>query len=182
MGWWGGGLYDNPGRVYNYTGNFADHTVGMGSGSFWVGHDANGNGSYGMNADVAVFQSGTSAASGSEGLPRLPLAPSISSVIVDTIKPTTARLRGEISSHGHGTSTTHEMFYKLTTSGGYTSAGQQGDASGYNDWNISGLKPGKAYHYFMRSVNNNGDTADSGVQTFTTQPVSSMISVMKGII
>lgn len=181
VGWNGGALYDNPGRVYNYAGNFADHTVTMGTGSFWVNHDANGNASFSMNADVAVFQSGTSAASGSSGLPRIPLAPSISALQADTIKPTTARLRAELSSHGHGTSTTLTMFYKLTTEGSYTSAGAQADISGFNNWNLTGLKPGKAYHYFVRATNNNGDTVDSGVQQFTTQPVSGMLSVMRGV-
>lgn len=182
VGWNGGGLYDNPGRVYNYAGNFSDHTVTMGTGSFWVGHDANGNASFSMNADVAVFQSGTSAASGSSGLPRIPLAPSINSIVADTIKQTTTRLRGELNNHGHGTSTNLEMFYRLGTGGGWTSAGVQGDGAGFNNWNLTGLKPGKLYQYFMRAVNNNGDTADSGVQSFTTQPASGMIGVIGGLL
>lgn len=182
VGWNGGGLYDNPGRVYNYTGNFADHTVTMATGSFWVGHDVNGNGSYSMNADVAVFQSGTSAASGGEGLPRLPLAPSFSALTADTIKSTTARLGVEISSHGHGTSTNFEMFYRLQGSGSWVSAGVQGDVGGFNYWNLTGLKPGRVYEYHCNATNNNGDFAQTGVQTFKTQPVSGMIAVIKGMI
>lgn len=182
VGWWGGALYDNPGRVYNYAGNFADHTVGMGSGSFWVGHDANGNGSYGMNADVAVFGSGTSAASGSEGLPRLALAPSFSALTADTIKPTSARLGVEISSHGHGTSSNFNMYVRLQGTGTWTDLGNQGDVGGFNYWNATGLKPGKVYEYICNAWNNNGDFAQTGVQTFKTQPVSGMMTVAKGVI
>lgn len=182
VGWNGGGLYDNPGRVYNYAANFSNHTVGMGSGSFNVGHDANGNASFSMNGDVAVFQSGTSSASGSSGLPRLPLAPSINSITADTIKPSSARLGGELNNHGHGTSTTLEMFYRLQGSGTWISLGAQGDGAGFNYWNATGLKPGRTYEYIMNATNNNGDFSQSAAQTFKTQPVSSMISVIKGII
>lgn len=181
VGWNGGTLYDQPGRVYNYAGNFSDHTVTMATGSFWVGHDANGNGSYSMSADVAVFGSGTSAASGGESLPRIAQAPSISALTVDSIKQSTARLGAELSSIGHGTSCNLEMFYKLTTSGGYSSAGVQGDVGGFNYWNPTGLKPARSYHYFVRATNNNGDQSNSGVQTFTTQPAGGMLAVIKAL-
>lgn len=182
VGWNGGSLYDNSGRVYNYAGNFADHTVTMATGGFWVNHDANGNGSYSMNADVAVFSSGTSAASGGESLPRIPLAPSINSITADTIKQRTARLGGELNNHGHGTSTTLTMFYRISGVGSYVSAGAQADGAGFNYWNLSSLKPGTTYQYFMRATNNNGDTVDSGVQTFKTQPASGMIGVIGGLL
>lgn len=64
--------YNNGGRVYNYAGNFSNHTVTMNTGQFTIGHDNNGNASYGMNAHVSVYQSGTTTASGSEGLPSIP--------------------------------------------------------------------------------------------------------------
>jgi hypothetical protein len=174
--------YDNGGRVYNYAGNFSNHTVYMSSGNFNIGHDANGNGSYGMNAHIAVYQSGTSTASGSEGLPRLALAPGIASVIADTIKPTQARLGGEISDYGHGTSATLQMFIRLQGAGGWTDLGAQSYVGGYNFWTPTGLKPGRNYEYFLRVWNNSGDTRDSGVQSFRTKPVSGMTSIMKGII
>lgn len=176
-----GTLYNNGGRVYNYAGNFSNHTVTMATGSFNVGHDANGNGSYSINAHVTVFSSGVTSASGSTGLPRIALAPTISSITVDSIKPTSARLGGEISSLGHGTGATWEMFIKLSTAGSYTSLGQQGDAAGFNYWNATGLKPGKTYNYFAKVWNNNGDTATSSTFSFKTQPVSGMIAVMAGL-
>lgn len=179
--WWGGVLYNNGGRVYNYAGNFSNHTVTMATGSFNVGHDANGNGSYGGDAHVTVFSSGVTSTSGSAGLPRIALAPTISSVTVDTIKPTSARLGGEISSVGHGTGATWEMFYRLQGAGSWTSLGQQGDAAGFNYWNATGLKPGKTYEYFARVWNNNGDTTNSSTFNFKTQPVSGMIAVLGGL-
>lgn len=180
--WSGGVVYNNGGRVYNYAANFSNHSVTMATGSFNVGADANGNSSYGMDGHVAIFQSGTSTASGSEGLPRIPLVPSFSSLIADTIKPTSARLGAELSSYGHGTSVTLEMFYRLQGSSTWISLGGQGDVAGYNFWNVTGLAAGKTYEYICNCTNNNGDFAQTGSQTFKSQPVSGMISVMRGII
>lgn len=174
--------YNNGGRVYNYAGNFSNHTVTMNTGSFNIGHDVNGNGSYSMNAHVAVYASGTTTASGSSGLPRIPLAPAIASLTADTLKPTSARLGVEISNHGHGTSTTFHMYYRISGVGSYVDAGAQGDVGGYNYWTVTGLKPGKIYQYYVTATNNNGDQSTSGVQTFKTQPISGMIAVMKGLI
>ena len=182
VAWNGGVLYNNGGRVYNYAGNFSNHTVTMATGSFTVGHDANGNASYSMNAHVAVYQTGTTSASGSEGLPRLALAPSIAYNGADTIKPTTARLYTEINNYGHGTSAATHMLYRLQGVGGYTQTGDAGDVAGPNYFNISGLKPGKTYEYYSVWWNNNGDTATSGVQTFKTQPISGMVAVMKALL
>lgn len=150
-----------------------------------VGHDANGNASIGWsageNADNAPTLT-TSGISGSLGLGRLALAPTISALIVDSITPTSARLGAELASYGHGTSVTWEMFYKLDTAGSWTSAGQQGDVGGYNEWTITGLVPGVLYDYYVSAINNNGDYAQAGANTFVTQPVSGMMAVMKAII
>lgn len=174
--------YNNGGRVYNYAGNFSNHTVTMNTGSFNIGHDANGNGSYGMNAHVAVYQSGTTTASGSEGLPRLALAPNIVALTSDTVKPTSARLGVEIGGYGHGTSANFNMYVRLQGTGGWTDLGNQGDVGGFNYWTAAGLLPGKTYEYICNCWNNNGDFSQSGIQTFKTQSVSGMISIMRGII
>lgn len=173
--------YNNGGRVYNYAGNFSNHTITMNTGSFNIGHDANGYGSYGMNAHVAVYQTGTTTASGSEGLPRIGYPPSFSSLIHDTVKPTTARLGAELSSIGRGTSANLIMYIRQQGAGDWTDLGTQGDAAGYNFWYPSGLKPGKVYEYYSYCYNNNGDNAATGVQSFKTQPVAGMVTVMKGI-
>lgn len=155
------------------------------SNGFFVGVDANGNASYGLNATISLDSNspyGTLSVSGSEGFPRIPLAPSLSSVTVDTVKSNSARLGAEISGYGHGTSATFEMFYRLQGSGTWISLGQQGDVGGFNYWSLGSLQPGKTYEYIVNCFNNNGDLAQSSVQTFKTQAVSGMISVMRGII
>lgn len=60
-------IYNNGGRVSNQ----AYNGFQMGSGSFNVGHDYNGNAGYGIDAHVAVYGSGTTSAAGSEGLPHI---------------------------------------------------------------------------------------------------------------
>lgn len=72
-------LYNNGGRVYNYAGNFSNHTIGMGSGSFNIGHDGAGNANLFLDGSVAVYQSGTSSGSGGWGLPTIPRFASITS-------------------------------------------------------------------------------------------------------
>lgn len=113
---------------------------------------------------------------------RIGVAPSIAYIGADSIKPTSARLGGDITSNGLGTSATLQMFIRLQGAGSWTDLGTQGNVAGYNYWNPSGLKPGKTYEYFLRVWNNNGDTANSGVNTFKTQPVSGMIAVMRGLL
>lgn len=176
-----GVLYNNGGRVYNYAGNFSNHTVTMATGSFNIGHDANGNGSYSGDAHVAVFQSGTTSTSGSAGLPRIALAPNISSIISDTVKPTSARLGAELSTYGHGTGCNLEMFYRLQGSSTWISLGVQGDVAGYNFWFPTGLTPGKTYEYICNATNNMGDFDQSGIATFKTVAVSGMIPILRGL-
>lgn len=174
-----GVLYNNGGRVYNYASNFSNHTVTMATGSYNQGHDANGNGSFYGSARIAVYQSGTSSTSGSAGLPRIGLAPGIYGITADTITPTSARLGGEITGYGHGTSANMNMYVRLQGTGGWTDLGNQGDVGGYNYWTASGLQPGKTYEYIMNVWNNNGDFSQSSTQTFKTLPVSGMITVMR---
>lgn len=183
-----GGAYNNAGDS-NWNGNVGGVT---GSGNFnwgsssplnitlWefdytYGKDANGYinvGCYGYINGANSPYAGAGSTSQTYTPARIGVAPTISSLTADTIKPTTARLGVEISSHGLGTSTTFTMYYKLTTAGGWTSAGSQADVGGYNYWNLSGLKPGKNYQYYVTAVNNNGDTASSGVQTFKTKAIA----------
>lgn len=167
---------------WSYSGN-GDHVVWEFDHTY--NKDANGNGTwnfYGyMNgANSPYVTSGSTSFNMSPA--RIGIAPSISSIIVDSIKPTSARLGGEISSVGLGTSATWVMYYRLQGSGSWISLGAQGDAAGYNYWYPSGLKPGKTYEFYAQCYNNNGDNANSSVYTFKTQPISGMIAVMKGMI
>lgn len=77
-----GDLYNNGGRVYNYAGNFSNHTVGMGSGSFNIGHDGAGNQNLYMQGDVAVFGSGTSNGNNTWALPNIARYSNITSFTV----------------------------------------------------------------------------------------------------
>lgn len=190
--WAGLGYFNTQGRINGgqvATGGFPGSGAGPGT---WiaidydttVGHDANGNWSGSAGASAQASWSGIGSGGGDWGwsLPRLALAPTFSSMTADTIKQTTARLGIELSSIGHGTSASVEMYYRLQGSGSWISLGIQGDAPGFNYWSVTGLKPGKTYEYICNSTNNNGDFAQTGTQTFKTQPVSGMISIMKGII
>jgi hypothetical protein len=67
-----GNLWANGGRVYNYAGNFSNHTVTMATGSFNVGHDGSGNCTLEMDGHIVVYASGTSSGSGSWALPQIP--------------------------------------------------------------------------------------------------------------
>lgn len=91
VNWNGGALYNNGGRVYNYAANFSNHTVTMGSGSFNIGHDGNGNASLHLDGSIAVYQSGTSSASGDWGLPQIPRYTSINRFDIDILTDTSLR-------------------------------------------------------------------------------------------
>lgn len=175
-----GQVWANGGRVYNYAGNFTPRNMGIASGSFNVGADANGYAQLQFGLQMVVYGSGTSnGTSGVWTIDRIPLAPSINSITADTIKPSSARLGGEINNHGHGTSSNMNMYYRKQGDSTWIDLGNQGDAAGFNYWTASGLKPGKTYEYVMNVWNNNGDFAQSAVQTFKTKALSGMISLMR---
>lgn len=175
-----GGLKTAPGGSHS----ISNSPVTLASWSGNVGHDANGNlsitlGDY-INAPVNEMVYGTKGWT----LPRIALAPTISNVSVTpgTIGTTTVQLRAEISSIGHGTSATWTMYYRLLGAGSWTSAGSQTDGAGYNYWNLSGLKPGKTYQFYAKSVNNNGDTTNSSTYTFDTKAVAAMTPLLIGLL
>jgi hypothetical protein len=192
----GGGAY-NYGPGPNWNGN-AGGVGGSGAWSYggngdtnlWefdqtYTKDANGYGTWNFygyidGANSPYISAGSTNFNMSPG--RIGVAPGIAYIGADTIKPTSARLYGEITGYGKGTSANMNMYYRLQGSSTWIDLGNQGDIAGPNYWSISGLQPGKTYEHIMNVWNNNGDFAQSGVQTFKTQPVSGMISVMRGII
>lgn len=191
-----GGAYNyGPGPNWNGNaggvgGSGAWSYAGNGDHNLWefdwtYNKDANGNGTWNFYGYIDGSNPGyVTAGSTSFNMSpaRIGIAPSFSSLIADSIKPTSVRLGVEISSVGLGTSANFNMYYRLQGSPTWIDLGNQGDAAGYNYWSITGLKPGKTYEYICNAWNNNGDFAQTGTQTFKTQPVSGMISVMKGII
>jgi hypothetical protein len=148
----------------------------------WVGHDVNGNlyvtiGDY-CNAPINDMAWGDIGWT----LPRIAEAPGIAGIVADQIKVTTARLGMEITGFGHGTSAAMRMYYRVNGSGsGWTQTADQGDAAGYNYWDIGGLTPSVTYEYFTRVWNNNGDTRDSGTATFTTLPAPNTSQALLGV-
>lgn len=130
------------------------------SGTVRKYHDANGNlANQTISCWLDVYY-GTNTASGAISIARIPLAPSITQNVVDTIGNTTARLKTEINNYGHGTSASTRMYYKKPTDGGWTPTSDQNDISGYNTWNIAGLIPNTKYYTLARWWNNNGDQSD----------------------
>jgi hypothetical protein len=191
-----GGWYDyGPGPNWNgnaggvggsggwsYTGN-GDHNLWEFNHTY--NKNANGYGTWNFYGYING-NNGSAVGAGSTSFnvspARIGVAPGIAGVTADSIKPTSARLGGDITDYGLGTSATLQMFIRLQGAGSWTDLGTQGNVAGYNYWNPSGLKPGKTYEYFLRVWNNNGDTANSGINTFKTQPVSGMIAVMRGLL
>jgi len=170
-----GMLWQNTGRVHNYTGTFTVRDISLASGTFTIGHDANGNQNLSLSDAIDIYGTGTSSGSGSWALPRIPLAPGLLGMTVDSITTNSARLGAELTSVGHGTSATLEMFYKLRTSGSYISLGAQADGAGYNYWSATGLLPATLYDYICNVTNNNGDFAQFTAQSFTTLVNNTMV-------
>lgn len=191
--WSGLSSFNAQGRINGVqvaSGGFPGSGAGPGT---WIaidwdgtyGHDANGNLTLSAGASTQASWSGIGSGGGDYGgwvLPRLALAPVIVSNIADTITANSARLGTEISSFGHGTSAACRMYYREQGVGSYTATADQGDASGYNYFDISSLTPGKTYEYYAYWYNNNGDVSTSSVQTFSTLSVPGMVMVLGGLL
>lgn len=179
-----GEIWEQGGLVANQSGNYSISTGGVqiAGWSGNIGHDANGNANPYIEYYSNMPSTEMSRRGANWGLPRIALAPSISSVIADSITPTSARLGAEISSVGHGTSAAFDMYYRLQGNSTWIPLGHQDDVSGYNYWNATGLQPGKTYEYYCTCNNNNGDTATSSVHTFATKPIAGMVPILMGLI
>lgn len=153
------------------------------NGDVLVYADGNGNTSGSYGGSFSSSYGGVGSGSGDYGftLPRMALPPTIDSITISNVKSTRATLAGHLSSYGHGTSGYVEGYYRLGTTGGFTSLGNQA-YTGTNTWSITGLKPGTLYQYTVNSTNNNGDLTTGSYYSFKTQAVSGMISVMQAII
>jgi len=68
----GASRWSNTGRVYNYAANFTTRDMGIASGSFTVGHDANGNYTLGVSGNIVVYSGNNSGGSSSWALPTIP--------------------------------------------------------------------------------------------------------------
>lgn len=183
------GLFVPRGRINGGEfGGDVNRTINNGSGMVLMaswdgnwGHDANGNlyltiGDY-CNAPINDMAWGDIGWS----LPRIALAPSIAAATADTIKPTSVRFGTEINNYGHGTSAATRVYYRKQGDAAWITTSDQGDVGGYNYWTVTGLKPATTYEYFVRWWNNNGDTADSGVQTFKTKGIAGLAPLLMSV-
>lgn len=168
-GTWDYNAYVNGSRRANGS-NSSTHsgTQTLASGSYQVGHDANGNKTVSGSGWLdAYFGSGT--ASGSLTLSRIARAPYGLTQSVNSITTSTATVVLDISNRGHGTSATHRAEYKPTNQSNYTNSSNQSITDlNANNFNISGLTQNTEYHYRQRAWNNNNDTAVSSAGTFVT--------------
>lgn len=159
-------------------GTISNSPVTLNTADVTVTHDTNGNYSqaagYYLNTPATEMFTKTATLT----LPRLALAPTISSVMASNIAPTTATITTSISSNGHGTSTTVTTYYRVQGSGSWTSAGTGTVA------NLTGLIPGTTYQFYAYAVNNNGDPTDTSGSpgSFTTLPVSGMAPLLMGLL
>lgn len=70
-----GTLWSNGGRVKNFEGNYSTRDVGLASGSFWIGHNADGTQSVWLSGAVTFYGSGRSENGGTSwALPTIPRA------------------------------------------------------------------------------------------------------------
>lgn len=186
---WGDGGYSQTGLWVprarsSFAGQFGGNyngTIGSGfhlvvSWDGWVGHDANGNlyvtlGTY-ANApinDMAWSDIGWQ-------LPRIGRAPGIAAISADTVRVSSVRLGAEITDFGIGTNAAMRMYYRKVGQTTWAQTEDQNDAAGFNYWTITGLKQATTYEYFTRVWNNNGDTRDSGVQSFKTKSATNLLT------
>lgn len=143
-------------------------TQTLASGSYQVGHDANGNKTVSGSGWLdAYYGSGT--ASGSITLSRIARAPyGLTQSLVSTSL-NGAVINLDISSRGHGTSAAHKVQYRKNKTGTvYNTADQSCTDTATNTFTLTGLSPNTLYDFRQQVWNNNGDTAYGSYQDLVT--------------
>lgn len=134
-------------------------------GGFTAWHDANGYRDVGANGWGDVYY-GSGSTGGAISLRRTVQAPQGIAKSVDQVSATTVRFGRKQDSNGRGTSSANRVYYRLDNAGGWSQTADQG-GTGWKYDTIT-LLPNRMYGYFSRHWNNNGDTGDTGVDTFVT--------------
>jgi len=150
----------------------------MGGRNVVANHDVNGNLSIGVASWIdAYYGSGT--ASTTYNAPRIPLAPTNIAPVSSLVKVTTARITAGVSSHGHGTSSTYSIRYRLSGTSTWTTR-----AFGGATWDLTGLQPGKTYEMSSQAKNNNGDTNSftTGTYTFKTKGIAGLTPLLMALV
>lgn len=156
--WNGGGLWNGGGFAYDFRGR---NEILLSEGQFWVGHDANGYGSYEMSANVSlVTLGGASAGTGWRGLPRIPKAPQAPGTPnIGTVTPSTVALSWSAPDNMGSAIRSYTVQY-ATNSGFTTGTGTQ-NFNGTSG-TLSGLTPGRTYWFRVRATNGVGTGGFSG--------------------
>jgi len=176
-GLWDGRIYVNGGQVARETPTrtIANGIVQLTSWGGDIGHDVNGNLYMTIGDYINAPANEATYADIGWTLPRIGLAPPITSITADTFTTNTARLGVEIGGYGHGTIAAMHMHYRKLGDSVWSTTADQNDVGGYNYWTITGLTTNTTYQYLASAWNNNGDINDSGIQTFSTKSGIKMI-------
>ena len=108
-----GSRWSNGGRVRNFGGDFRTRDVTLASGSFTIGHNADGTRSLSVSGGVDVFQSGRSSGSQSFTLPTIPRNSQVTS-------PSSATLGSpiQINTNRKSSSFTHTITLRMNNGSG----------------------------------------------------------------
>lgn len=79
-----GTLWNNGGEVHAYGGDFVTRDLELASGSFNIGADGSGNTTLDLSSSIVIYQTGTSAGSGSWSLPQIPRYAEVTSFTAST--------------------------------------------------------------------------------------------------
>lgn len=139
-----------------------------------ITHNANGSWTDTISVSISHNQNppGNGSTTVSFTLTNFP-EPSVSSLASSLITSTTARLSAT-PSNGNGTSSTMQFQYRKTGDTTWISAGTGSPRD------LSGLTPSTAYQWRVIITNNNGNSATSATQTFTTLPAAQAFGVFYG--
>lgn len=165
-----GTVWANGGRVYNYTGNFSNHTVGLASGSFNIGHNSDGTQSISFNGHIAVYASGTSSGSGSWSLPTIPRYANFTGISFTSVNDVGFNINVSVDS------VCNLLQYSLD--GGSTWTSINANFTSYTV-PLTGLKSNQTYNVqLLVRRSDSGLTTTSGVYNVTTSPQNGFFGLL----
>ena len=164
-GLWDGRIYVNGGQVARATPTqtISNGAVQLTSWGGDISHDVNGNAYITIGDYINAPANECTHSDIGWDLPRIALAPTISSTTSSDLTTNSATIASAVSSHGHGTSSTIRYYLRVSGVGSYVDKGTGSSKA------LTGLSPNTTYQWYITATNNNGDVQTSGVQTFTTK-------------
>lgn len=170
-----------PAGVANRTGQFSSGARNVntnygptGGSDFAIGVGATDTTTTGQMIGRYLNDGMTGSGAFAIGIPALGY-PALSSQSVSAIKPTTATVNSSFSagSNSSGISSI-QLQYGLTTGYGSTASG--------GTINLTGLKPGKTYHYRFVTTNNGGLSVTTSDFTFKTLGIAGHTPILMGLL